>query len=266
MADSRPPFKARPTETEEQRQKRLAYHREWMRKFRKAHPEKTREVAARYLEKNSHKVRACQKRRYQEKREQIIAQACEYSRANREKINARNRARRAADPEKAKAASRACYLRRREKDKAYRAGKRSELAAYMRHKRNTDPQFAMADRLRRRINQAISRSNTKKCGGLAETAGCDLAALVLHIESQFLPGMSWDNRRSWHIDHIVPLSAFDLTDPEQQKVAFHFTNLRPIWAGDNLRKHASIPTGQRQLFWDQSHVERIAKKVKKKTA
>ena len=263
MGDSTASGNRHANETPEQREKRLAYHREWMRQFRLKHPEKQREANARYAAKNGDKLKEAGRKRYAAKRDQIIRQVCEYSKKNREKINARNRRKRLADPDKYKALDRKTYLKYRERGKQLRAQRKPEFAAYMRHKRNTDPQFAVADRLRRRINQALRRSNAKKCGGLNETAGCDLATLVRHIESQFLDGMSWQNRREWHVDHIVPLSAFDLTDPEQQKVAFHFSNLRPLWARDNLRKQASIPTGQRQLFWDQTHVERIAKKLKK---
>ena len=48
--------------------------------------------------------------------------------------------------------------------------------------------------------------------------------------------MSWDNRNQWHVDHIKPLCAFDLTDPEEQAAAFHYSNLQPLWALDNMRK------------------------------
>ena len=50
--------------------------------------------------------------------------------------------------------------------------------------------------------------------------------------------MSWDNkgRAGWHIDHIIPLSAFDLTDREQVIEACHYTNLQPSWEQDNLIK------------------------------
>lgn len=52
--------------------------------------------------------------------------------------------------------------------------------------------------------------------------------------------MSWDNygRGGWHIDHIRPLLSFDLSDTEQAKQAFHYSNLQPMWQADNIRKGA----------------------------
>lgn len=266
MANSKRPHKARPTETEEQRQRRLAYHREWMRQFRKLNPEKAREAAARYAAKNKEKIREAGRQRYQANREKIIAQNCEYARKNRTKINAAIKSRVAANPEKAKAQNRTGYLRYRERDKVRRAERKPELAAYMRHKRNSDPAFAIADRLRRRINQVLSGAGGKKSGRLVELSGCSASELVAHLERQFSPGMTWENRRQWHIDHIVPCSAFDLTDPAQQRVAFHYTNLRPVWSHENLSKQAKIPGGQMQWVWDVSHVKQAAKSVRKKKA
>ena len=66
--------------------------------------------------------------------------------------------------------------------------------------------------------------------------GCSASELLIHIEAQFTNGMSWDNRSEWHVDHIKPVCSFDLTDPEQQGVCFHYTNLRPLWARDNLTR------------------------------
>jgi hypothetical protein len=50
--------------------------------------------------------------------------------------------------------------------------------------------------------------------------------------------MSWDNYgfRGWHIDHKKPCALFDLSLPEQQRECFHFSNLQPLWAADNLAK------------------------------
>lgn len=93
---------------------------------------------------------------------------------------------------------------------------------------------SIADRLRERIRQAIG---AKAKGHYS--LGCTTAELKRHIERQFLKGMSWENRQDWHVDHIRPLASFDLTDPEQLRAACHFTNLRPLWARDNLRKGAT---------------------------
>lgn len=61
-----------------------------------------------------------------------------------------------------------------------------------------------------------------------------------HIERQFAPGMSWENYGEWHIDHIVPVAAFDFSSPDDPDfvACWALSNLRPLWAGDNMTKHA----------------------------
>jgi hypothetical protein len=72
--------------------------------------------------------------------------------------------------------------------------------------------------------------------------GCSPDELRKHIENQFSKhtGMSWNNRHMWHIDHILPINSFDITDVEQQQKCFHYTNLQPLWAMDNLLKSDKI--------------------------
>jgi hypothetical protein len=70
-----------------------------------------------------------------------------------------------------------------------------------------------------------------------DLVGYTAEELMAHLERQFLPGMDWENRKLWHIDHIVPVSSFSLT-PEcpDFKACWALTNLRPLWGADNIRK------------------------------
>ena len=92
--------------------------------------------------------------------------------------------------------------------------------------------------LRGRLNRAI-KSNYKS-GSAVRDLGCSIEELKIHLESQFQLGMSWDNwsRIGWHIDHIKPLSSFNLENIEEFKKACHYSNLQPLWAQDNISKGA----------------------------
>lgn len=131
------------------------------------------------------------------------------------------------------------YLaRRRIADKRRRANpKRKEWAnTYQKRRRATNPRFAIGMRLRVRLASALARNKFKKTAPTMELLGCEWGFFLDWLESKFRAGMSWKNRNLWHIDHIIPCCAFDLSDPEQQRKCFHYTNLQPLWAKDNLTK------------------------------
>ncbi len=95
-------------------------------------------------------------------------------------------------------------------------------------------QARLAKLLRDRFQQAVKKAfKQTSCLNLL---GCNMAAFRERFESLFLPGMTWENQGKWHIDHIIPCSAFDLTIFEEQKKCFHYTNLQPLWAKDNMSK------------------------------
>ena len=104
----------------------------------------------------------------------------------------------------------------------------------------------LASGLRSRIRHALI--GKRKVGSAVDDLGCSLHELELHLESKFHTRsstgevMSWGNYgyRGWHIDHVVPLSAFDLSDRESFAAACHYTNLQPLWAEDNFRKGNKI--------------------------
>jgi len=117
---------------------------------------------------------------------------------------------------------------------------RASRAEYTRRRLKTDLKFRLATSLRSRLQKALK--GTVKSARTLELLGCSVEHLIKHLESNFRPGMSWANRTEWHIDHIRPLASFDLTDPAQQRAACHWTNLQPLWADDNFRKHAKYET------------------------
>jgi hypothetical protein len=92
----------------------------------------------------------------------------------------------------------------------------------------------------RRILLAVKGSSKSK--STLELLGCNLDQLKQYIETLFKPGMTWGNHSKfgWHLDHIIPCSSFDLTDVEQQKKCFHYTNLQPLWAKDNIKKGSKL--------------------------
>jgi len=85
----------------------------------------------------------------------------------------------------------------------------------------------------------LRRINSAKLSSSAELLGYTAKELAVHLEAQFQPGMSWANRRAWHIDHIKPVSAFVSEGITDVRVINALNNLRPIWARENLMKRAS---------------------------
>lgn len=97
-------------------------------------------------------------------------------------------------------------------------------------------------RVRRNISRRIHSAlrGYKKSDATLKLVGCSLDGLRAHLESKFKDGMTWGNygRYGWHIDHIKPCASFDLSDIEQQKKCFHFTNLQPLWWYENVTQKA----------------------------
>jgi len=118
-------------------------------------------------------------------------------------------------------------------------GKRREIdRKWYKKTWESKPIFRLLKLHRSRIGYILKRLNLRKRISSNSLIGCSPKELKTHIELQFLEGMTWENHGlyGWHVDHIKPLSSFDLTQTEQQKIAFHYTNLQPLWAKDNILK------------------------------
>jgi hypothetical protein len=117
----------------------------------------------------------------------------------------------------------------------------NHMAVYARKKYNSDPQYRFKCLMRNHVKRIFRKAKTKKEGRTIEYLGCSMLHARKHIEKQFNRGMHWNNHGTvWHIDHIIPLAEFDLTDPMQRKRANHFTNLQPLSVADNMQKRDKI--------------------------
>lgn len=116
----------------------------------------------------------------------------------------------------------------------------SEYQKRSRARRKQNPGFAINERMSAAIRGSLVAGKGGK--GWQSLVGYSLAELMTHLERQFLRGMSWENRGDWHIDHIVPLNSFKFKTPDDPgfRAAWALTNLRPLWATDNLTKSGRI--------------------------
>lgn len=101
------------------------------------------------------------------------------------------------------------------------------------------PEQKIVHNQRVRLNELLK---SKKQNSTTKLLGCTAIELKTHIEKQFEKGMTWDNYGlyGWHLDHIIPCAMFNLFDENDLKQCFHYTNLQPLWAKDNLLKSDKI--------------------------
>jgi len=135
--------------------------------------------------------------------------------------------------EKIRAADRSRYRRNRKK-------RVKQACAYVIERRRRDVRFRLLGNLRTRISTALRRGGAVKTTRTEALLGCTVAEARQHIAGLFKPGMSWGNYGRWHIDHKRPCAFFDLTHHSQQQQCFHYTNLQPLWAADNIRKGKKV--------------------------
>jgi len=168
---------------------------------------------------------------YEKNKAAIIKSNNEYYLKNREHLNEQKKIWHLNNQEKVK-----------EYKKKYEIENKAKLGAAKKRwhdkKMETDPGYKVTRYLRSRIWNAL-KGRTKSASTM-DLAGCSLEKLKTHLEKQFTQGMKWENYGSWHIDHIRPCESFDMSNVEHQRVCFHFTNLQPLWAKDNLRKGSKI--------------------------
>lgn len=119
---------------------------------------------------------------------------------------------------------------------------RNRINKTRKNKMHNDINFKLSVNLRKRLQDALK--NNIRTGSAVKDLGCSIEELKEYIENQFLDGMNWsnwgkisNNEKTWNIDHIIPFKDVDISKREDLLKVCHYTNLRPLWAKDNVRRN-----------------------------
>lgn len=195
--------------------------------------EKVKERKRNYYEKNKNRIKDKSNLRYEQKKHLILLQTKDYRQRKKEEL---------------KKYFEQYYIKNRErkiflsKEWSEKNKDRRNSTANKRNKerRKKDLNYRLRCNLKNYVkrilkNYILNKDNIKSIPSI-DLVGCSLDFLKKHIESQFKPGMGWENWsfRGWHIDHIIPLSSARTED--DLYLLCHYSNLQPLWAIDNMKK------------------------------
>ena len=146
------------------------------------------------------------------------------------------------NPEKYREETKKYYERTKDvqnkKKKVWIEKNREKYNKYWTNRKKEDLLFKLLTGERSRLWNYLKKNKFKKKSKTFEVVGCTPQELKIHLEKQFVEGMSWENRGEWNIDHIIPLASAK-TEDELLKL-FHYTNLQPLWKIDNIKKRDKI--------------------------
>ncbi len=212
--------------------------------YNKKNKNKIAEEQKLYYENNKEKIKSYKKQYYLDNKDKISEKQKLYYENNKEVIAEKEKQYYDKNKETILVKNKQYYEENKEivleKNSAYRKEHKTEITEKQKERLEVDINFKLSCRLRTRLSGALK--NNRKCGSAVSDLGCSISELKIWLEQQFYnhsytgEPMTWENYGEWHIDHILPLSKFDLTDKTQLLKACNWFNLQPLWAEDNLKK------------------------------
>jgi len=164
---------------------------------------------------------------------------------NREKEREYSRRWSSNNKEKVKERSARSYVKN--KEKINERSKKWKIKNYDKRResrRQQNKNITPKSKLNINISSGIRKSlkGNKKNYHWENLVGYTINDLKNHLGKSFLLGMTWENYGLWHIDHEIPISAFNFEKPEHLdfKKCWGLKNLRPMWAKENLSKYNKL--------------------------
>ena len=188
-------------------------------------------------EKRKAYLKAYNKKWHQKNKEKRNLDSKKYREKNREKVKEYNKKYREKHREKMNLFYKKYYSKHKDKRKETKRKYRKKRNENRRKRYNTDKNYRLRCILRSRLKNALKAQKGTKNLSALKLVGLNLDKLKKWIESQFQKGMTWENI---HIDHMMPCASFDLTDEKNHAICFHYTNLKPEFAKDNISFGAKI--------------------------
>lgn len=160
--------------------------------------------------------------------------------ANAERVREKRREWRKRNPDKVRAQKKRYYAKNGERYRKANKDKLREIGAKHDKKRRATPSHKLNNRMACMLRKSLrGLKSGRSWTDLVEFTPEELRE---HIESKFQQGMTWDNISEWHIDHIIPRSAFNFEDEKDVdfKICWSLKNLQPLWRIENLSKGNSL--------------------------
>ncbi len=165
--------------------------------------------------------------------------------AHREKLAAY----RAANPDANKLKQRAWKAKNLEHVESERIAYLARRRELSKLRRAENPTRKLAENCRSRICHILKREKVTKSQSTFKFIGCTAEFFREFLEHQFTPQMNWSNYGIyWSVDHVIPISGFNLHDSTHLRNAFHYSNCRPLKVEENSEKNDTLPSSHQPLF------------------
>ena len=134
-----------------------------------------------------------------------------------------------------------CHYKMNKKTDSYKNQYNERKKSWEYNKQKTDINYKISCNLRCRLNSALRTQKVSKNNNFVKYLGCDIEMFRDHIQKQFKSDMNWENHGDlWEIDHIYPLSKFDLSKEENIYKACSYKNMQPLYKSENKSKSNKI--------------------------